>query len=476
MMSSVQQLGKSENRHRGAKFNHADILKRIERSLPHLSLIFLVAGIAVTKVFPAIGVAVDTAFSTVIGLYVYLAPVAIFAILTPSLTKIFQTCTGGRRKFVLQMFLWFARSRIMACLWGAIFTALVFGLPLYTNHTANFATASVRGLKSLGWMLMHSTYLYAIYASLVAVAISLKMNKPPRWIEAWAQSVETFGQHLVPFVPVSMFAIGSYVCYLPTRLEGQIAADAGIRSLGSFTVFGFVVYANSATGMFLAYCIGAGLTGLACFVWHFGLILVARHRVPAFSIRTYFRGYWCRVYPLLFATSSEALATPLNLHLVKKCYPGMLDQIRRFVIGGGSFLGINGTIICVFVLAGLVANLVGAEISLLHLLLSVPLVFVMGYAVPGIPGELLLFGGPMVIVLGIDERTAPLFLALYVSLQLGLPDSFRTGANSTDNCVIGVIVQDMYDRRFNGVTAVPVAQTTGAAAFVSPGSGGRSRQ
>ncbi len=103
--------------------------------------------------------------------------------------------------------------------------------------------------------------------------------------------------------------------------------------------------------------------------------------------------------------------------------------------------------------------MLGVQISLLNLLLSIPLVFVMGYAVPGIPGELLLFGGPMVVALGVDATTAPIFLALYVGLQIGLPDSFRTGANSTDNCIISLMIQDLHDRRFPSATAKAAAQS-----------------
>lgn len=141
------------------------------------------------------------------------------------------------------------------------------------------------------------------------------------------------------------------------------------------------------------------------------------------------------------------------------------------MIGGGSFLGINGTIICVFVLAGLVAGLLGVQISFLQLLLTIPLVFLIGYGVPGIPGELLLFGGPMVIMLGVAPATAPIFLALYVGLQIGLPDSFRTGANSTDNCVNGVLLQDLYDKKFRTETTPSEFQPSSPATAAVPSVG-----
>jgi Na+/H+-dicarboxylate symporter len=122
--------------------------------------------------------------------------------------------------------------------------------------------------------------------------------------------------------------------------------------------------------------------------------------------------------------------------------------VRRFVVGVGSFININGTLICVFVLAGLVVSILGIQISLLDLLFSIGVVFIIGYGVPGIPGELLMFGGPLAVLLRIQPDAVPIFLTLYLGLQIGLPDSFRTGANSTDDCVRAIILQEVYERKF----------------------------
>ncbi len=65
-----------------------------------------------------------------------------------------------------------------------------------------------------------------------------------------------------------------------------------------------------------------------------------------------------------------------------------MPEVRRLVVGMGSYLNINGTLIAVFVFAGAVAKISGAEISLLQLLFAVPLVFLLGYSVPGLPSEL----------------------------------------------------------------------------------------
>ena len=260
-----------------------------------------------------------------------------------------------------------------------------------------------------------------------------------------------------------MLGIGAYIAGLPTTIgkqigiayaeqAGQAAASGGIYSSGvelqSIEVLGMTIDPTNTSGMVMAYIAGALLTGIACMIWHGALLVVAKRRVADFMIRDYFTKYWIKVYPLLWSTSSEALATPLNLCLVKRHYPRITSGIRGFTVGGGSFLGINGTVICVYTLGGLVTSMLGIEVSFLQLLMTIPLVFLLGYGVPGIPGELVIFAGPLSIILGVPVEVVPVFLALYIGFQIGLPDSFRTGANSTDNCVNALILQDVYERKY----------------------------
>ena len=196
--------------------------------------------------------------------------------------------------------------------------------------------------------------------------------------------------------------------------------------------------------MLLLYVLGALLTGFVSAIWHFGLILLVKRVKPDFSLKEYFSVYWIKVYPMLWATSSEALATPLNLNMVKKFCPTIPDEVRQFVIGTGSFLNINGTIVNVFIMTGLVAAILNVDISLIQLLLSIPIVFLIGYGVPGMPGELILFAGPMALSMGVSPELMPVYLSLYIGLQIGLPDSFRTGANSTDECLCAIILNKRY--------------------------------
>lgn len=414
--------------------------------LPLISVASLLLGVGIAHVSEGFANAVDFVFNGIIDLYGYLAPVAIYIILAPALTRL-SHCANG---FTVRTLKWFAKLRLCSCLVGIALTCVALGLPVYINGTVGLGGAILKALKSLGWMVTHSVYFYAVYAAIITKFVVHKFPRYQRLLQSASDGIEALGQYMVPLVPVFMIAIGSYIYHLPVNIQSQVTGDGGavMASLSTLHMFGLVINPNTPLGMLGVYLIGAFLTAVACWIWQLGYLVFAKFADPQFSVWGYFRNYWCRVYPLLWATSSESLGTPLNLHLVNKYYPHTSVEVRRFSVGGGSFLSINGTLICVFVLAGVVCGILGIKVSLLQFLLALPIVFVMGYGVPGIPGELILFGGPMAILLGVPPQLTPIFLTLYVGLQIGLPDSFRTACNSTDNCISCLLLDKVYKREY----------------------------
>ena len=324
-----------------------------------------------------------------------------------------------------------------------IWTAIAFGLPLH-SAVDGLSDAIKESLTSLLWMLSHSVYFYAIYASAVTVFIACRIPRLAEFLAKGVNLIEYIGQFLIPIIPFLMMAIGAYVTILPEVLEKSLGADLGDFRVNIVRILGFPVDITTPLGMVLLYVLGALLTGLVSGLWHAGLLFLVKRAKPDFSLKAYFSEYWIKVYPMLWATSSEALGTPLNMHLIKKFCPTIPDEVRHFVVGTGSFLNINGTIINVFLMTGLVASILNFDISLLQLLLSIPLVFLIGYGVPGIPGELILFGGPMALSMGVTPELMPIFLGLFIGLQIGLPDSFRSAANSTDECLCAIILNKKY--------------------------------
>lgn len=422
-------------------------LALLEKMMLPLTVGSFAAGILIAKYSAGFTGWINSLVGGFVEGYGIIAPVAIFLILTPSLARMFKTRSLGR--FGAYVIWWSALRKLMACFWGVLFTAVVFQLPFFPQQATSIGEAALQTVQSLSQMMTTSPYFWAMYLSVGTALIATKARFLFRVLEKTLDGVEAAGRFFIPFIPLFMLAIGAYVYGLPAHLGEQIELEAGMeQALQPFTVLGLSFHPESPLGMIWIYVFGALLVGLACFLWHLGLLLVTQTVVKRFSIRRYFADYWVKIYPLLWATSSEALATPLNLYLTKRHAPWVRSTVRRLVVGMGSWMNINGTLICVIVLGAIVFSILGIQVSVVEWLLVIPVILLISYGVPGIPGELVLFAGPIAILLNLPESIAPTFLAVYIGLQIGLPDSFRTGNNSTDNYVFAILLNDIYEKRF----------------------------
>lgn len=419
---------------------------RLEKFMPAITVAAFIAGIFLAKFSQGFSDAINQLVSSFIDAYGFIAPLAIFFIFTPSLAKLLSMGQAGR--FGGYVIYWLGMRRLLACVWGAIFTTLIFRFPLLPVHSTSLGSAFMHSLQSFLWMATHSSYFFSIYIGTAIGFLSLKIQRLREILHNCLSFIEYSGQYFELLVPFFMMAVGAYIYGLPHSIEGQLKLKEFGLDAGRVDFIGIEINPHTPFDFILVYLIGALLVGIACFIWHFSLIGWAKYKVNSFSVKTYFKKYWIKVYPLLWASSSEALATPLNLYLTKVHFPQIKDEVRSLVVGMGSYLNINGTLICIFVLLGVVANIIGFRLSLLELLFCIPVVFLIGYGVPGIPGELVLFAGPLALVLNLPEAIMPAYLALYSGLQLGLPDSFRSANNSTDNVVYALLINDVYEKRF----------------------------
>lgn len=420
---------------------------RAEKWLPLITVAAFVVGIFLAKYFPGFSNGVNHAVASFIDGYSVVAPVAIFFILSPCLAKLLSIGRAGR--FGAYAIGWLAVRRLFACLWAVAFTAVVFHFPLLPEqHQGSLLSALGESMKSFVWMATHNSYFFAIYVGVAASFVSLRVVWVRKLLNNALALIENAGQYFQVLVPFFMLAVGAYIYGLPSNLEEQLQATQGILQIGQVDFLGIKINPHTPSDFILVYVLGSFLVAIACFCWHSALVGLAKLKIEGFSIRDYFLKYWIKVYPILWATSSETLATPLNLHLTKMHFPQIKDEVRSLVVGMGSYLNINGTLICVFVLLGVVVNLMGFRLSVLELLFCIPIVFLIGYGVPGIPGELILFAGPIATLLNLPPEIFPGFIALYSGLQLGLPDSFRTGNNSTDDGLCALLLNDVYQKRY----------------------------
>ena len=373
--------------------------------LPLIFILALALGILLGAASDGLSSIVNSSAEAFIDGYSYGAPLLIFLVLAPVLSRIFSTQQRG--KFGFYVISWLAATKILALLWAVFFTVAVFGLPLLPENSVSVGSAFLQTSKSLVSTLTVSQFFWAIYATIITGLVAVRVKPLANLLEKGVTFVEYAGQYLQPIIPLLMFAVGVYIQSIPKQLEHELGLEAGITSFKSLSVFGFHIDPNSTTGMVSAYVAGALLVAIACFIWHFAILALAKYRSKQFSVTDYFKHYCVRAYPLLWSTSSETLATPLNLYILSKRAPWVRPTVRRIVVGAGSVLCTNGTLICAIILLGLVGNILGIQFSLLELLLCIAVAFLISFGIPGIPGELLLFAGPLSLVLGIPADLLP---------------------------------------------------------------------
>ena len=73
------------------------------------------------------------------------------------------------------------------------------------------------------------------------------------------------------------------------------------------------------------------------------------------------------------------------------------------------------------------------------------------------PGELILFAGPICTVLNVPASLQASYIALYIGFQFGLSDSFRTALNVTDNCLSSVALSRT--AAYRSLVTTPVTET-----------------
>ena len=287
--------------------------------LPVAFIFTLGAGMVTGAMSERLSGAVNHGAEVFVDWYSLGAPFIIFIVLAPVLSRILSTRRRG--KFGVYVISWLAATKVLALIWAVIFTAVVFQLPLVSEHSASVGSALFQTSKSVINTLVMSQFFWAIYAAIATGLVATRVRPLADTLEKGVTAIEYLGQYIQPLIPAFMFAVGVYVQSLPRSLEGQIGLEGGLARFETLNILGLRLDPNSTTGMVTTYVVGSLLVAVACFAWHFAILALAKYRSDRFSIKDYFKDYWVKMYPLLWSTSSESLATPLNLYILAKHNP-----------------------------------------------------------------------------------------------------------------------------------------------------------
>ena len=141
----------------------------------------LLGGIGVASVSQPVVDRVDSTINGFMGVYDFVAPIAIFLILAPSLARLFATRSLG--KFGALVIGWFAVRKLLAGLWAIGFVFVVFRLPVVPQGSVSLMDGITQTLGSLADMATTSTYFWAMYAAVAVSLISTRVEKMTVFLE-----------------------------------------------------------------------------------------------------------------------------------------------------------------------------------------------------------------------------------------------------------------------------------------------------
>ena len=226
----------------------AKAMNWLEKHLLVFVLGGLFAGIGVASISQPVVDRVDAIVNTFMGLYDFVAPIAIFLILTPSLIRLFSTGRMGR--FGLFVIKWYAIRKVLACLWAILFILIVFRIPILPQGSLSLSDGITQTLRSLGEMAATSSYFWAMYAAVAISIISTKIPLLTSALERLMNLVELAGSYLMPVMPVLMFAIGAYIYGLPGNVQEQIGLGIDAKStMLHLDIWGWSTNPQTSTGM-----------------------------------------------------------------------------------------------------------------------------------------------------------------------------------------------------------------------------------
>ena len=148
---------------------------RASSILPFIFVFTFAAGILTGAVSERLSFAVNQSAEKFIDGYGYVAPLMIFLLLAPVLSRILSTRRRGT--FGLYVIASLGTTKILALLFAVVFTVAALGLPMMPENSVSLGGALVQTSKTLVTTLTVSQFFWAIYAAIAIGLIAVKINR-----------------------------------------------------------------------------------------------------------------------------------------------------------------------------------------------------------------------------------------------------------------------------------------------------------
>lgn len=152
--------------------------------------------------------------------------------------------------------------------------------------------------------------------------------------------------------------------------------------------------------------------------------------------------YYGTVWPTGFGTGGSYDTLAVNLVSAEKDL-GLSPEITEVSIVFGTVLNKNCATMSALIVTVIVARLLSIPISLVEIALLVPPVAILGLETPGIPGGAAYFMSPVLAVL-LHVPNPAVWVTTFITVYSGLIPMFSTAGNTTDDGVIGAILEDRF--------------------------------
>ena len=174
--------------------------------------------------------------------------------------------------------------------------------------------------------------------------------------------------------------------------------------------------------------------------WCVGMILLCKFCTK----RTWKQilSYYGSVWPTGFGTGGSYDTLAVNIISAENDL-GLNQEVAEVSIVFGTVLNKNCATMSVLVVTIIVAKLLNVPLSMTELILLIPPVMILGLESPGIPGGAGFFMSPIIAVM-LNVPDHGVWITTFVACYSGLIPMFSTAGNTTDDGVVGALLQDRF--------------------------------
>ena len=152
--------------------------------------------------------------------------------------------------------------------------------------------------------------------------------------------------------------------------------------------------------------------------------------------------YYGTVWPTGFGTGGSYDTLAVNI-ISAESDLGLDEDVAEVSIVFGTVLNKNCATMSCLVVTIIVARLLDVPISMTEIFMMIPPVMILGLESPGIPGGAGYFMSPIIAAL-LEVPDPGLWVTTFVACYSGLIPMFSAAGNTTDDGVVGALLQDRF--------------------------------